>query len=241
MTTATEPVRLERAIPGVGVLEFVESEKRRDYWLRPEGNTRRTRLPSVTSILRATWPKPGLLEWYAREGAGVDSALEQASRRGRAVHNFVEVFMTTGDILPFSDFPDEYAPYLTAVARFLWEYDPKPLAVEQLVCHPELNYAGRLDLIASMERHMDGAPTLLDFKSNTRGKVYTEAHIQTHAYAVGEKRCGGIEVAGTMLVGVGADGDYHVVPGADASKIWGSILDFYKTISRFEKELDKAA
>jgi hypothetical protein len=26
MTTATEPVRLERAIPGVGVLEFVESE-----------------------------------------------------------------------------------------------------------------------------------------------------------------------------------------------------------------------
>src|SRR5262245_20406679 len=135
MTATTEPTRLERTIPGVGVLEFVESEKRREYWFRADGNTRRTRIPSVTTMFRATWPKPGLLEWYAREGAAVDSALEQASRRGKAVHHFVEVFMSTGDILPFSDFPTEYAPYLTAVARFLWKYDPKPLAVEQLVCY----------------------------------------------------------------------------------------------------------
>jgi hypothetical protein len=111
------------------------------------------------------------------------------------------------------------------------------LAVEQLVCHPELGYAGRLDLIAAME----DAPTLLDFKSNARGKVYPEAHIQTHAYAVAEKRCGGIEVAGTMLVGIGADGEYHVVRGADASKIWSSALDFYKTINRFEKDLGKVS
>jgi hypothetical protein len=191
MTATAEPTRIERAIPGVGVLEFVESDKRRDYWLRAEGNSRRTRLPSVTSILRATWPKPALLEWYAREGAGVDSALEQASRRGKAVHHFVEVFMTTGDILPFSDFPDEYAPYLTAVARFLWEYDPKPLAVEQLVCHPELGYAGRLDLIAAMDGRADAVGLQVEHaRQGLSRSAYPDARLRRRGEALRRHRSG---------------------------------------------------
>lgn len=239
--TATEPLRLERVVPGIGTIQYEEQlnaageTRRRDYWLLPEGGERRRRLSSVTTILRGTWPKPGLLEWYAKEGAGVDTALEHASRRGKAVHRFVEVFMTTGDILPFDAFPSEYAPYLQAIARFLWEHDPRPLAVERLVAYPEFNYAGRLDLIAEM----DDVPTLLDFKSNPKGRVYAEAHVQAHAYAIAEKRCGGIEVARNVIVGVAESGAYNIVPGADASKMWDSVLDFWKTLHRFERELEK--
>lgn len=242
MTTATESVTLERKVPGVGTIQFEEGERKdgrkfRNYWLTREGNSRRERMPSVTTILRATWPKPGLLEWYAREGAGVDTILEQSAARGRAAHRFVEVFMETGELLEFDAFPADYAPYLTGIAKFLWDYDPKPIAVERLVVYPELNYAGRLDLIAAI----DDVPTLLDFKTNPRGKVYPEAHIQVHAYALAEKRCNGDDVDATMVVGVGEDGNYHAVPGADASKIWGAVLDFYKTLKRFDKELEKVA
>jgi len=240
--TATEPTRLERVVAGIGTIFYEEKRdragrERRNYWLLPEGGTRRQSLTSVTTILRGTWPKPGLLEWYAREGEGVDTALERASARGRAVHKFVEVFMTTGDILPFDAFPSDYAPYLQAIARFLWEYDPKPIAVERLVAYPEFGYAGRLDLIAAL----DDEPTLLDFKSNPKGRIYSEAHVQAHAYRIAEKKCGGVDVARVALVGVAEDGTYNVVAGADASKMWGSVLDFYKTLGRFERELEKVA
>jgi hypothetical protein len=239
MTATAEPVTLERKVAGVGTIVFEEGTRNgkpyRNYWLLKEGGTKRTRIPSVTSILRATWPKPGLLEWYAREGAGVDTALEQASARGRAVHAFVEGFMTTGDLMDFDAFPADYAPYLAGAARFLWDHDPMPLAVERLVIYPELSYAGRLDLIALM----DGEPTLLDFKSNPRGRIYPEAHVQAHAYRIAENRCTGGEVQATALVGVADNGTYSVQRGADASKMWGAVLDFYKTLGRFDKELEK--
>lgn len=238
MTTTTEPLRLERVVPGIGTIEFIEGPRRREYWLLPEGGERRRRLTSVTTILRATWPKPGLLEWYAREGAGVDTALQLAAARGKAVHRFVEAFMTTGDILPFDAFPADYAGYLQGIARFLWEHDPKPLAVEQLVAHPEFNYAGRLDLIADVA----GARTLLDFKSNTTGRIYPESHVQAHAYAIAEKRCGGQEIERKLLIGVSQDGRYAPVEGIEpASKMWHGVLDFWKTLQRFERELEKGA
>jgi hypothetical protein len=43
------------------------------------------------------------------------------------------------------------------------------------------------------------------------------------------------------LVGIGEDGTYRVQRGADASKMWGAVLDFYKTLGRFDKELEKVA
>jgi hypothetical protein len=242
MTATTEPVTLERVVPGMGTIQFEEGVRRdgktyRNYWLLKEGGTKKARLPSVTTILRGTWPKPGLLEWYAREGAGVETALEAASARGRAVHAFVEGFMTTGDLMDFDAFPADYAPYLAGAARFLWDHDPMPLAVERLVAYPELNYAGRLDLIALM----DGEPTLLDFKSNPRGRIYPEAHVQAHAYRIAENRCTKAGVEATAVVGIGEDGTYRVQRGADASKMWGAVLDFHKTLARFDKELEKVA
>src|SRR4051812_44030565 len=94
-TTNADNVSVSREIRGVGRLDFEQSERRRDYWLLPEGAQRRTRLPSVTSILRDTWPKPALLEWYARE-PNASAILKTASERGKAVHRFVETYLTTG-------------------------------------------------------------------------------------------------------------------------------------------------
>lgn len=231
-TANTDNVSVSREIPGIGRLDFEQSERRRDYWLLPEGAQRRTRLPSVTSILRDTWPKPALLEWYARE-PNASAILKTASERGKAVHRFVEEYLTTGTFLDFADFPPDFHGYLRGAASFLWEYDPIPVSVELLVCHPELNYAGRLDLLAEI----GGQLTLVDYKSNPKGNVYPEAHVQTRAYAVADERCGGVAVERTMIVGIAEDGTTNVVDGADASKMWGACLDFYRTMKRFEKAL----
>jgi PD-(D/E)XK nuclease superfamily protein len=222
---------LERIVPGVGTIVFEQDDKRRVYWFTPEGGKRRQRMPSVTTILRATWPKPALLEWYAKHGRDTETLLERAAERGKAVHAFVERFMATGDLMAFSDFPAGHHGYLQAAARFLWDFFPQAIATERLVVHPELKYAGRLDLIAMV----DGEPTLLDFKSNTHGRVYTEAHVQATAYAIADERCGGEPITRTMLVGLAEAGDYHPVAGHDGTKLWGAALTFYDELRRFEK------
>jgi hypothetical protein len=238
VTAATESVHLEREIRGVGTLQFVQSEKRREYWLLPEGGERRRRIPSVTTILRKTWPKPELLAWYAREGSNVEAVLAEAAARGTNAHTFVETFMRTGDLMPFDSFPEDHHGYLQGVARFLFDYAPEPIAVERLVVHPELNYAGRLDLIATLDDE-PGLPTLLDFKTNPKGRIYPEAHVQGHAYALADERCGEPRVGRVALVGIAEDGTYRFQLGADASKIWGACQDMFKTMARFEKELEK--
>src|SRR5262245_45809316 len=99
--TAPAPLLLERQVDGLGLIQFEQTfnedgtNKRRDYWFTADGNTRRRRMASVTGILRETWPKPALLQWYARHGTGAETLLEEASRRGTAVHRFVQHYMET--------------------------------------------------------------------------------------------------------------------------------------------------
>ena len=236
MTTA-EVATLTRQIPGVGRLDFEESETYRAYWFTAEGGKRRQRFPSVTTILRNTWPKPALLEWYATHGRETDTLLERAATRGKTVHAFVEHYMRTGDLMEWDELPAEYHGYLQAAARFLWDFFPQPIAVERLVVHPEMRYAGRLDLIAMV----DGVPTLLDFKSNTHGRVYAEAHVQATAYAIADERCGGDPINSFMLVGLAEDGSYKPVIGRDTPKLWGAALAFYGEMRKFEKAIDGAS
>jgi hypothetical protein len=164
--------------------------------------------------------------------------LQIASARGKACHKLVETYLTTGDLLGFDLFPDDFRGYLSGAARFLFEFDPQPLAVELLVCHPEFRYAGRLDLIARLADAPD-LVTLVDFKSNPAGRVYNEAHVQTVGYRMAHERCGGIPIDRTVLVGLDEAGNVKPVIGNDheARKVWASALDFYGQLKRLEKAL----
>lgn len=227
----------QRVIPGIGTLEYEETESSRAYWLLPEGGKRRKRLPSVTTILGGTWPKPALLEWYRKHGNNAVAMRDAAAHRGKSVHAFVEGYLRTGDIPDLADYGAEIAPYITGAARFLWQYQPEPIAIERLVCHPEFGYAGRLDLIASV---MD-VPTLLDFKTNAEGSIYPEAHVQATAYAIADERCGGEPVQATLLVGISDTGDYFPIMGRDASKLWAVTRDFYRQMGDFKRDLNGGA
>ena len=143
MAATAERVTLTREIEGIGRLDFEQTDKRRDYWLLPEGGTRRIRLPSVTTIIRDTWPKPELLEWYAREG-NASAILAAAAERGKLVHHFVETW-ANGEIPSLADLsPEDCRPYLRAPPGSSSRSTPQIVASERLICHPEQRYAGRL-------------------------------------------------------------------------------------------------
>ena len=235
MTTVTATPTV-RDIPGVGRLEFVESDTRRDYWLLPEGGKRRTRLPSVTSVINATWPKPGLLAWYLKHGSDAPRLRDAAAERGKLVHSFVEAYMRD-EWRPITDYPTDTWPYLKGAARFLADFNPVPIAVERLVCHPEFQYAGRLDLIAEIA----GKPTLVDFKTNAEGRIFPEAHIQATAYAIANERCGDERISDFLLVGIGGEGTYNAVAGVDATQQWASMRAFYHDIQRLKKVVNGGA
>ncbi|MET0996903.1 MAG: hypothetical protein ABWY20_23825 [Mycobacterium sp.] len=231
--TATATGTDSRQIPGVGLLEYEEQPYRR-YWLTPEGGKRRRRLPSVTTILRESWAKPELVAWAARTGDQIDTVREAAFARGKAVHRFIETYMATGELLPTGEFEPTYRPFIEGAAAFLFEYDPQPEAVEQLVCHPELGYAGRFDLRARVHGHS----AILDFKTGSEARVYAEAHVQTFAYALADERCGAPLAEQRLIVGIGEDGSHRVVQGGDATELWNAVLAFDKARRGFMRSLE---
>ncbi len=261
--TAAAPVEdllLERAIAGIGTVIFEQkynrdgSTRARGYWLRPEGAERRRRLQSVTEILSEAWPTSRQLqEWMKREGLRADESRNAAAARGTTIHRFIERYLVEGDVLPFAEFPADYRPFFQATADFLWEHEPAPIDAERLICHPELDYAGRLDLIATLTRAcgvngcgcapLVDVPTLWDFKTSASGRVYAKAHAQTAAYRMADERCGSAAIERTAILGIGEDGHYEIVesPFEDAKKLWCSTLEFHRTMQRFERTLGKGA
>jgi hypothetical protein len=207
-----------RQVDGVGLIEYAE-EPYRSYWFTPDGGKRRRKLPSVTSILNDAWAKPQLVKWAARMGPDMDRAREESTSRGRAVHSLIETYLTSGEMLNISEFPDEYRPYLRSAAKFILTEDPEPEAVELLVCHPEFGYAGRLDLRARIRN----GSRICDFKTSPNGGVYAEAHIQTFAYQLADERCGSEPADGRLIVAITPDG-YRVVEGVEVEKVWAGAL-----------------
>lgn len=213
----------ERTIPGIGLIEYSE-EPYRAYYFTPEGGGGRRKLPSVTTILREAWAKPGLIKWAARLGQeGMDRARDGSTDRGRVVHSLIENYLQTGELLDPSDYPDEYRPYLRSAARFIFELDPEPESVELLICHPEFDYAGRMDLRARVR----GRSQVLDFKTSPNGAIYPEAHVQTFAYQLADERCGSAPAEGRLIIGISPEG-YNAVQGADVADVWAAALHFYK-------------
>lgn len=239
-TASAEREVVSREIAGVGRLDFTEDPHA--YWLLPEGGQRRTRLPSVTGILADTWSDRALLEWYMRE-PNPRELRDEGMARGKDAHRFIETYLKTGELLPLTDFEPQRRPYIQGAARFIFECDPQPVAdgVERLVCHPELRYAGRLDLLAVLND--SPALTLLDYKTNPKGNVYAKAHAQMIGYAVADARCGGETVERCAVVGLNEEGGYRLVPTPmdEAARVWASAIAHATEIKALTKALGETA
>jgi hypothetical protein len=100
-------------------------------------------------------------------------ARDTAAVRGTQIHTYAEQLQAGAEI----DVPDEYVGHVDSYLRFVDEWQPDELMVEQPVYHRGLRYAGTPDLVA---RLADGKLWLLDWKTGAKG-IFPEHAVQLAA------------------------------------------------------------
>lgn len=210
------------------------------------------RVDGVTTLLSQGIPKPALLHWgikrvaeYAAENldrltewrdqgmsrqaliADLKNApyaeRDDAANRGNEVHSYAEQLVAGAEVTP----PDAIRGHVEACARFLDEWEVRPLHVETVVGSRQWRYAGSLDLVADVK---SGRTALFDYKTNRSG-IFGETALQLAAYRYAEiyLAADGVEAPWdlpadllTAAVWIRSDG-YDVVPvaaDADAFKLF---------------------
>lgn len=184
---------------------FQLNSKGHRYYYRFDDNNNPEFFPSVTTILSQTMPNnPFLTKWVA--SMGYDEAerykLERASY-GTFMHSQFERLLIekTYDLdslnlelkkyieanrlpIDFINYADELKKDMLAFARFVLDYDVKPLAVEIALVHPTYKYAGMLDLPCTMLERAGSdkrITAIVDFKSGRKG-FYPDHEVQLHLY-----------------------------------------------------------
>lgn len=224
------------------------------YWLHADGG--RVPAVSVTSALKVL-DKPALLKWAEDAGAegaarlaamgelehvppseagdrvrlhklGMDAKRDAGADRGTAVHNVLEFWAREQAVPDLADYPAEVRGYVQGLCMFLLAAHPKPTGVERFVGSVTHTYAGRLDLRADL----DGRDCIVDLKTNPKGRVYDEAHLQARAYALADVECGAETPDGIVIVAVGEDGSFEMVECEAEAGDWLNVLGTYRSLGR---------
>lgn len=224
------------------------------YWIH-HGETRVAAV-SVTSALKVL-DKPALLQWAEAAGAegaaklaadgllkdvapaqaidivrinrlGMDAKRDAGADRGTAVHTVLELWAREQTVPNLSDFPGEVRGYVQGLCGWLLAANPKASSVERFVGSIEHNYAGRLD----MRAELDGRDCIVDLKTNPKGRVYDEAHLQARAYSIADVECGQPAPKGIVIVAVGEHGGFEMVECEAEAGDWLNVLGTYRSLTR---------
>lgn len=163
---------------------------------------------------------------------GPTAKKEEGADRGTIIHSVFEALAAGKPVPNPSEFPALARPWLRgAIAAWQALDVTEVVAAETMVCHPELGYGGRPDLVAVA----DGLLTLLDYKSG-KGYAYPEAHYQTRLYDMGLRASADIEVDRVVIVAVGDDGAFDL-PKCDATELDArALIHVYRSRKRIESK-----
>lgn len=244
-----------------GTVEFAETPRRAYHLVTPDG--KRKRMASVTTILgtlekrallrwhEARGAEGAILAARAGEisvtecepseaievvralGLGADAAKKKAADRGLDVHGALEAYCANGEMPNVADLAVDARPYLPGLAKWLLKYDPTPIHAERIVCHPELAYCGRYDLLCEI----GGLSALIDLKTSRTGQPYPEAHWQMRGYADAEVFVGEPEPAQVVAVGVSPDGVFCHEPCLAAPGSFEAIVKVYRMRAAMDRDL----
>lgn len=175
------------------------------YYYRYDENDNPEFFPSVTTILSQTLPKsPFLIEWIANKGMeAAERYKNERAAYGTFMHAAFEELLINRkydldelkgklkDYMQIHRLPDDFIYYaddlkkdVLAFAKFVLDYDVRPLAVEIALVHPWYKYAGMIDCPCTMLECIGGKNrinAIVDFKSGRKG-FYEESEIQLHLY-----------------------------------------------------------
>jgi hypothetical protein len=212
----------------------VRTRPYREYVWAPAGG-REKRLPSVSRILDATCPKPGVAHWSEARGAegtllavkaglvtagshaedaiaivrehgfGAEAAKNRSAKRGLNLHAINEHFQLTGEAPRRADHPFEHHGYIRSWVRMILALKPEPVEVEQLVVHGDDQYAGRLDMRAWIR----GALETDDLKTQENGALYERVYWQTALYERAAVWCGARPADRLRAIVLPASGDWN--------------------------------
>jgi hypothetical protein len=102
---------------------------------------------------------------------------EEARERGTFVHDIVEALILDAPLPDFTDQPD-VAPYADAFVDWCIQWQPRFLAAEATVAHPELGYAGTLDICA----YLPALGRVLDIDVKSGKNLDADMVVQLAAY-----------------------------------------------------------
>lgn len=145
-------------------------------------------LKSVSSLVSRVdgGHSDGLCEWAWRlgtEGVHWKEARDSKAGLGTSVHAALEA-LVQGTVPDLADFDESARGYVTAICSWWLSDQPELVDQEFIVAHPELDYAGRVDLLCEI----NGERWLVDLK--TSNKLSPKFHCQMGLYAMAMDACG---------------------------------------------------
>ena len=208
-----------------------QRKKRRGgfYWVKDEPYA------SVTKILGVI-DKPALRYWFGKEvyyamvqnpelsekealSAPYKSS-KKAMQRGSDVHEIAENWKD--EKINLDDIPEHIQGYGKAFLDWVSIVKPTVIENERSVYSEKHGYAGTMDMLAEI----NGKTYVVDFKTNKKGVIYDEAHLQMSAYAHALRQ-EGMAIEGCFGVGLAETGKYsHVAIDEDfdafmaVKKLW---------------------
>jgi hypothetical protein len=192
------------------------------------------RFPSVTTILQATRDTTGLDAWRERVGdAEADRIRDAAIFRGNlldeAMGEWLADLRVPSESDPVRPWWDSLAGIREDLAPFLPAY-----AIQHVVYHPGLRYAGTLDAACLFRSHH----CVIDWKSADKPKPREYARdyeLQVAAYAVAAQRCltlpAGVEIDGGLVA--------IAIPGRTAQEICMGPSEILDAFAEFTERCER--
>lgn len=158
--------------PSYKLFQLNSRGKRYYYYIDEAGNPRFQ--PSVTTVLGAVMPEnPFLTDWKISMGKEkAEAYTAERAAYGTFMHGCFEQVIVNRkydldnlreelrkyierEKLPtsFINYTEDLKRDVLAFARWVKDYDVRPIAVEVALYHPELGYAGMVDLVASVRKY----------------------------------------------------------------------------------------
>ena len=188
-----------------------------EFWKEDMGARGAVQLERMGELVGV--PEEDIVRKVRQFKLGADARAAEAAARGSAIHAVFHGLATGGTAPNPAEFPVTARNWLRGAMRawraLKWS---ETVQAEDMVCHPELLFAGRPDLVAVC----DGKVTLIDYKTSGKGEVYDSVHWQLRLYWMALLVMG-VPVERAVAVGIGDDGGFELIE-CEATEEWARAL-----------------